>query len=257
MGGNRATFKLDAAKRRAEWAEEKVKRLGDLVETFVQSDACVVRGKREADQSVSISVFQAIPIPSEINRLLSEFLFHARSSLEHLVASFALQNGFESLNDVGFPFADSAEKLRSGRPLRMVQGLSERARSFIYAQKPYLGGNDTLWAINRAHNLDKHRNLLAIAPDLQGILWTWKPGLDAKIFDKLKMMGPILLSLDVEIKLGTLPAGSDIPNEMKPAFEIIVSEVQTIEGDFVLNFVNKACYVVKEIVRLADERFFS
>jgi len=104
--------------------------------------------------------------------IAGDILHNLRGSLEHVAYHLALvydpKVSDEVLEKVTFPIGETPEKYESLKR-RKIEGVIEpRAIKFIDSLKPYKGGNDALWRLHEANNIDKHRRLISAGKD--GIL---------------------------------------------------------------------------------------
>lgn len=127
------------------------------------SDLSHIIARREKDVDVDIA-FDTVEI---VQRL--------RIALDKATSTLVDFNG-RGTSGVGFPFGGVDRNTGKPNPFpdeRMTgkHGLEKKLTAsqwkFICAQRPYPGGNDTLWAINEIANEDKHRkDLVTVAPNL-------------------------------------------------------------------------------------------
>lgn len=102
--------------------------------------------------------------------MAGDVLHNLRSTLDHLVYHLALVANPNASDDVlrkvSFPIGKSLEDYKTLRARRLEGLIEPRAVKFIDSLKPYKGGNDLLWRLNEASNIDKHRKLISVGGDI-------------------------------------------------------------------------------------------
>lgn len=120
-------------------------------------------------------------LPEDIPWDVVETTLRLRVALDKAIVELVERNG-RGTSGVGYPFGgiDGNSGQPNPFPDRRMTGkggikekLTPDQWRLIEAQKPYPGGNDTLWAINEIANADKHRKgLVEVRPWLdQGGSW--------------------------------------------------------------------------------------
>jgi hypothetical protein len=103
-------------------------------------------------------------VPDEIPSIAGDVLQNLRSALDHLAYRLFMAGTQGTAGDgkhVSFPIFDDASKFKKG-VMHNVKGMRREAIDAIEALKPYSGGNEVLWRLNRLNNIDKHRLLVAV-----------------------------------------------------------------------------------------------
>lgn len=104
--------------------------------------------------------------------IAGDVLQNLRSSLDHLIYQLALVANPDTdervLQTVSFPIGKSLQRYESLRGRKIKGVIEPRAVEFIDRLKPYKGGNDALWRLHEANNIDKHRRLISIG--VNGVL---------------------------------------------------------------------------------------
>jgi hypothetical protein len=102
--------------------------------------------------------------------MAGDVLHNLRSALDHVVYHLALvadpNASDDVLRKVAFPIGKSLEDYKTLRTRRLEGVIKPRAVKFIDSLKPYKGGNDALWRLNEASNIDKHRKLINVGVDI-------------------------------------------------------------------------------------------
>jgi hypothetical protein len=98
----------------------------------------------------------AKPLPRRISVRAGDAAKTLRVALDHLGASVAWAIG-KSGKKANFPFGDTAAELENRRTTNSKQ-LPKEIFDLMIAFKPYEGGNDALWWLNKLANDAKHEN---------------------------------------------------------------------------------------------------
>jgi hypothetical protein len=151
---------------------EKIKRAMKHIEELNKSrdafiDSQPYRIEREHNPQTREFIYRLVhirrPMP-EMAVIAGEALYDLRSALDHL-AWWLVENHIgtpPNPRDVYFPICESSSHYGSAR-VRLLTLMDANAVGIIDAVKPYKGGNDILWRLNKLNNIDKHRLLLTVA----------------------------------------------------------------------------------------------
>jgi len=89
-----------------------------------------------------------------------------RTALDHLAFQLVLAAGNRPTKDTCFPIAKSLDVYEKDK-IRKTSGMRPEAIQAIDTLKPYAGGNHFLWGLHSLNNIDKHRVLLTVGPDIE------------------------------------------------------------------------------------------
>lgn len=109
------------------------------------------------------------PAPPRILIIAGDILHNLRGALDHLYWELthsrpsARPSDESARRKIQFPIFDSAEAYRANRS--KIGRLGPDVLKMFNNLKPYHGGNDAIWRLNRLSNIDKHRALLTVAID--------------------------------------------------------------------------------------------
>lgn len=110
-------------------------------------------------------------MPIHIAGIAGDILHNLRSAFDHIAyraVSVGLGRAPAKPWEIEYPIADSAGEYPALRD-RKVKGARKDARDAIDATKPYRGGQDVIWRINKLNNIDKHRFLLTVGSAFRAI----------------------------------------------------------------------------------------
>jgi hypothetical protein len=153
---------------RLDWAELKLARLDEAVETFLQDQAVTTVSKPNADATeYVISVEKGIDsIPFDIGMMIGEVAHHARSTLDWLAWSIARN----PCNDTTFPIWTSPSIDKNGKLIQpfVAGGLAKDAKRLVKLLQPYVAWKaeptaSPLYWLRELDNIDKHRHIVATA----------------------------------------------------------------------------------------------
>jgi hypothetical protein len=103
----------------------------------------------------------AKPVPAEVSLYASDAVQNLRAALDQIGYAVAIAAG-RSGGNAHFPFGDSifeVEKRRTGRSKQIPKEIFD----LMIAFKPYKGGNDALWRLNKLANVKKHEKIVRAA----------------------------------------------------------------------------------------------
>jgi len=152
-------------------AKKHLAELEDASQAYRESYTHVAGPNEHPGFSIGTPQLRKLPIIHfDMLAIAGDVLHNLRSSLDHLayhlVLVFNLNASEDVLRKVEFPIGESLEKYESLKG-RKIEGVIEpRTIKFIDGLKPYKGGNDVLWRLHEANNIDKHRKLLSVGVDI-------------------------------------------------------------------------------------------
>ncbi|WP_130433599.1 hypothetical protein [Rivibacter subsaxonicus] len=95
------------------------------------------------------------PFPSVLNCIASDAVHNLRSSLDQAGYAVSVAHGGKGM-DTYFPFGASLADVR-GKQKGGSAEIPQEIFDVMVGFKPYKGGNDLLWALNKLSNTNKHR----------------------------------------------------------------------------------------------------
>jgi hypothetical protein len=102
------------------------------------------------------------PFPEELESLAFEAAVSLRSALDQAAFATVHHTLQATAKSTYFPLADSAAGLEDTIK-RGCKHLNRDIVAFFRALKPYKGGNDVLWSLNKVANATKHKLLVPVA----------------------------------------------------------------------------------------------
>jgi hypothetical protein len=101
------------------------------------------------------------PPPVLFNHITADALYNLRAALDHAAFAIARTQTDTGLDKVYFPICRNAKSFKEA----MKEGehfFPPTIWAFIDALKPYRGGNELLWTLNKVCNINKHREVTEI-----------------------------------------------------------------------------------------------
>lgn len=203
--------------------------------------------------------------PDDIAFEVVEAVGHLRSALDKMLVALVELNG-RGTSGVGFPFGG----MDNGKPLpipnprtgTIEQKLSPEQWNLVVAQRPYPGGNDTLWGINQIANTDKHgRDLVDVTPVLGDRVGLFGSGTEfsgpAEIIVLPDQDNTLLYDYERERVLVTVIGGKgELSIKAEPTPTIVFSELAPVTGKNVLTTLNQQIRITEGIIETFRKAFF-
>jgi len=137
-------------------------------EAFREAYIHVIGAKEDPHTGQALKYFpRPLPVARfEMLAIAGDVIHNLRSALDHLAQQLVEVGspGAKPSRHTGFPIFGSADEYKGGMTGK-VKGMREEAIKLIDALEPYKGGNDLLWRLHNANNIDKHRFLITVAED--------------------------------------------------------------------------------------------
>lgn len=180
------------------------------------------------------------PLPVVLGEIVADAVGNLREALDLAGYAVAVASGSKTENTY-FPFAKDRAHFNFGR----CKDLPQDIQTLFGAFKPYLGGNDMLWAINQICNVKKHKDILRIGVTVIGGMnlsasgskgtwaypktWAW---------DRTKN----------EVILGWSSTDSDFKCHFKVTLAVAFGEVQIVRGQEALGVLSQMVRIVEGIL---------
>lgn len=146
---------------KVERAEKHISDFNTAASLFVEAGSYSVTGERDPKtRQPFYYVSEASPVPPRIMVIVGDAIQNLRSALDYLASALVSANRQTPTTVTGFPILKDPKK-EELRFLSKVKGMRQEAIDEIIRQKPYRGGDATLWCLHDFSNADKHRFLLA------------------------------------------------------------------------------------------------
>lgn len=147
-----------------------------------------------------------------------------------------------------FPFGESEAEIK-GLFGGSCRHLSKHFFSFFCSFKPYQGGDDLLWALNKLCNTSKHR---IINPLGTGIFSIAGPLSIAR--GKFRLFNPPIWNrADNELLIAVLGEGTQLKYKLKVSFTVVFGNVHSVEGKQVSGVLRDLIEKVTNIVRATED----
>ncbi|GAB3416230.1 hypothetical protein NX774_10400 [Massilia agilis] len=157
MAGN-----LDSAKSMLERAQVHSTTFKDAVMAFLDSDPFVQVNELDPESNEWVTKLKLVKAaPNDLNHIAADALVNMRSALDQAGYAVATAAGGKG-RDTYFPFGDNEAEVRS-RDRSGSKEIPKQIFDLMVSFKPYRGGDDFLWAMNKLCNGNKHRLLNAMA----------------------------------------------------------------------------------------------
>ncbi|MFZ1126004.1 MAG: hypothetical protein WAN59_12765 [Candidatus Baltobacteraceae bacterium] len=131
-----------------------------------------------------------------------------------------------------------------------IAKLSKDAKDLITGLKPYRTGNDLLWSINRANNLDKHEKLISVAIDIGSVEYVWSE--PSQRIRQLLPEGDARFSpLKGEILLFNVGREAKLPFSPRVRVHVAFCDVEPIEGKDIVATLDRMTNVLEGAIESA------
>lgn len=153
------TKPFDTARRKLSWAEKRLNELNSEIFEFGQRNPYkrVVEIDPNNPNHIVHKVVPTENIPESTIDLTAEVIGALRTALDSAVFDIAQATGVANPRYAAFPFAGTLDEMPDA--LGRCKDVPEPIKSLFCGFVPYRGGNESLWALNKLCNTDKHRIL--------------------------------------------------------------------------------------------------
>lgn len=157
MSGN-----LDSARSMLARAQMHIGAFREAVMAFLDSEPFLQVAELDTASNERVTKLKLVKAaPLELNHIAADALVNLRSALDQAGYAVATAAGGKG-RDTYFPFGDNEAEVRS-RDRSGSKEIPKEIFDVMVSFKPYQGGDDFLWAMNKLCNANKHRLLNEMA----------------------------------------------------------------------------------------------
>lgn len=216
---------FESSKRRLLRAKQHIRDLDSRIEKFFKKQPHKRAVDLDADGLTELhKVKLTKPVPAQFSDRTAETIEALRSALDQTGYAVAILAGAVEPKSAYFPIAETdtgLEMVIKGR----CKDLPPDIVSFFRSFKPYKGGNDPIWTLNRASTVAKHRALIRVGMSV----------LKISVNSPSLLMGrsipaPKWDSEKNEVIFGIVGPGGKFQYDFEFTFFIAFDEIEIIEG---------------------------
>lgn len=188
-------------------------------------------------------------IPGQLRSSARHIASDIRSSLDHIGYASAIAIGKTKPKNTYFPFARSANEdnsLKKGR----CKDLPDEIFDVFWSFKPYIGGDDTLWALNEIANCNKHRSVVPVGHGLSGDQMMDSFSCDGMCYEMA--FPPSWDTEKGEAILCVVDSDANTRYQVQLGFDICFGEVEVLNGQPVISVLKYLEKLSRNIVSAAD-----
>jgi hypothetical protein len=143
---------------RQSWARDKLDGLKFAIQCVGQNAVDAIPADADPNGRETFTLFQESLRDNAI-RDISEFIFHARASLDYIVYALALHDTLVEHKRTYFPICKCPQEFEASK--WKIEPLTIEHQAFVEACQPYYGF-ESLLLLNSFSNVDKHREFIHI-----------------------------------------------------------------------------------------------
>jgi len=206
--------------------------------SFTQKDA-------QGFEIHKIRIVSGPPIPRDCEHIAAEALEAIRSSLDQAAYAAAVCSGKIAPKSALFPIADSAADLENGIKGR-CKDLPPEIVALFRSFKPYKGGNDAIWTMNKLRNMG-HANLVAVgAHSSQGLIN------NAEALGFLEVIPAKWDRSKNELAVFRSLPGTQIKYDVELTFDVVFDKIDTIQSTISVSYIDDMALEASKIIRSTE-----
>jgi hypothetical protein len=236
-------------------AQQHIQNFNVLVNDFVDGQPWAQVTETDSDTGEHIHKIKFTrQLPQMLPCILFDIANSLRATLDQAGYASALASGSTKLEKTNFPFADSLINLNNNidGPRNVCRDLPQTVTALFRGFKPYKGGNDPLWALNKLCNTKKHCSLVPLGIERTMILY--RTATIGNSVEGLSLANDSRRwnSEKNEITLFKAPPGMTPKVDAEVTFNIAIDGIDTIAGEQVAHVLHSMSGIVERIL-LATE----
>lgn len=231
-------------------ASAQIKELENKIDIFFNSQPYKRVIERDTHSKADIHKVKLIQqIPGQIRSNARHIASDIRSSLDHIGYASAVAAGKSKPKKTYFPFARSAEEVGNVKK-RNCQDLPDEIFNVFWSFNPYLGGDETLWALNELANCNKHRSIVPVGHGLSGTQMMSNFSCDGMCY---KMAFPPHWDTEKgEAILCVVASSANTNYDIKLGFDICFEEIDVLNGRPVIPSLKYLEQLARKIIQAAS-----
>src|SRR5262249_41199574 len=240
-----------SARARLERAEQKISELDTAIGQYRHEHApTLLCESDEPDRCTKTYKFKfTAPFPDSWTHLPIEILEATRSALDQCAYAAAKLSGNTRLRRTQFPIADSLDDLNNlitGR--KVCQDVPDAIVMIFRRFKPYKGGNDDLWALNKLRN-STHTHLVPVAVTGAKVMLhhRGRPGPD-----ELIRLNPVFDRTKHEIPFVRAPIDGNFTFAAYPTIAVRFEQSAAIDRRDAVTFLTAAVDEVEHVIKATE-----
>lgn len=235
-------------------ANQHIAELYTIFEKFLKTDFYKLRVDKQPDTGdYGLTLRQTTETPCEVPLVLGDAIHNLRSALDLTAFEIVTGAGGTPSNRLFFPFAATRDDLvaaMKGGEIKIAG--ADIVDLIIDTIKPYEGGNDALYSLNKLDVADKHK---LIIPLVSVVALT---GVDLKLGN-----GGVFTNFSMSVGQGgilkAVGSGSniEITKQGKPAFGVFFADGQPFEHQPVFPTLHQLAQLVSGVVDALEKTFLA
>lgn len=218
------TDPFSSPKRRLARAQQHISTLKKRIETFFKKNPPVRAAELDPDGWTVHCLKFARNMPESWSDAAGDALDALRSALDQCAYSAAVLGGATTPQNAYFPFADTAVNIEN-TIARRCKDLRPEVITLFRGFKPYKGGNDALWSLNKLCNANKHRLLIPVGITASGMTIN-----HATASGSGSILDPKWNGEKNRIEFARFGPGSDFKYDVNLAFDIVFDQINGVES---------------------------
>lgn len=154
---------FQSSRRKIARAKKHIADLEREIEVFIR-ETSYIRFSEPDPKNPTHTVYKirmSKPLPEGLSEIAGDAVGNLREALDHATFGVAVASGRIDPHDAYFPFAGTAERLDNTIKGR-CKDIPKEIYPLLRAFKPYNGGNEVLFTLNRIAIRNKHRLLIPV-----------------------------------------------------------------------------------------------
>jgi hypothetical protein len=199
----------------------------------------------EGDDVVKVRLDK--PFPDEFSAIAFESIESLRSALDHAAFATAAVGGKINAKSAYFPIADDASGLEDVIKRKKCKDIVPEMVDFFRSLKPYKGGNDAIWSLNKMCNASKHRFIVPVGKHI-GTFQLSQFSMKASATGYARMMFPTWDTEKDEMVLFVISPGSKVEGDVRLSYQIVFGNVEPFAGNEIFGTLRSLAAVIDDTV---------
>lgn len=226
-----------------EHAKRRTRELESEIKVFNKTNPCAQVMQRDPNTMEYVYKIKLVnPLPAALSGIAFDVVTNLRSALDQAGFAVAVAAGKKG-KDAHFPFGDTLAEVQS-RAGRRSKDIPKEIFDVMVSAKPYKGGNDLLWALNKLCNTNKHEIIIPMGMASGGFVMA--SGTPMK--GPLKISAPRWDSAKNEMEYMRIGPTLEANINCQFIFYIAIGKIEIMEGQTALIVLNATAGEVERVL---------
>jgi len=246
---------IEHSRLKIEWAKEHIDQVEACIRHLVSEDGYVIRPEQNPrNGQYALYVGPPDGFPAQLPLAIGDAVHGLNTVMDYLWSGLARTANSQIVSKITFPRHETREnllaQLTNGNHATLKHAFPQAEAFVCDLVKPYRGGNDLVWGLNKLDNVNKHRMLIPVIYIMQF----------GKLVAEAENGGVIDISFSTVVNRGpsypiALGAPFKVNDDAKATIELFLQDVEVFRDEPIVPLLRNLASAVSEVVDIFEKVF--